>query len=130
MVLSYASHMTQIFKAACVQNSATPDVRHDIAVLLRLIEEAARTGAKLIATPEYCAGVDTKEGKLFPFAASEAEHPVVGAMASAARQHGSWILVGSIGVRAPDGRIFNRSLMIAPDGRIAARYDKIHMFDV
>jgi predicted amidohydrolase len=29
-----------------------------------------------------------------------------------------------------DGRFANRSFLIAPDGAIAARYDKIHMFDV
>ena len=37
---------------------------------------------------------------------------------------------GSIGVKAPDGRIFNRSFMLDPEGRIAARYDKIHLFDI
>ena len=118
------------FKAACIQNSATPDVHRDIAVLSRLIEEAAGQGAKLIATPEYCAGVDTKDGLLYPFAAPEAQHPVIPALAGLARKHAAWILIGSIGVTAPDGRIFNRSLMLAPDGHIAARYDKLHMFDV
>ena len=41
------------FRAACVQNSATPDVAHDIAVLTRLIREAAGQGARFVATPEY-----------------------------------------------------------------------------
>ena len=122
--------MTQKFKVACIQNPATPDVRNDIAVLTRLIHVAAAQGAKFIATPEYCAGLDTKDGRVFPFAVPEAEHPVIPAMAELARAHGAWILVGSIGVKASDGRVNNRSLMIAPDGHVAARYDKLHMFDV
>ena len=118
------------FKAACIQNCATPDVHHDIAVLARLIGEAAREGARFIATPEYCAGLDTKDGLLTPYAVREAEHPVIPAMAELARRHGAWLLIGSIGVKAPDGRVFNRSLMLTPEGQIAARYDKIHLFDV
>jgi predicted amidohydrolase len=51
-------------------------------------------------------------------------------MAALAKTYKAWILVGSIGIKAADGRIFNRSYMLAPDGAIAARYDKIHMFDV
>ncbi|MGH6853824.1 MAG: carbon-nitrogen hydrolase family protein [Aestuariivirga sp.] len=119
-----------IFKAACIQNSATPDVDHDIGVLSRLIGKAASAGARFIATPEYCAGLDTKDGLLFPFARAEPDHPVIPALAALAVQHGAWILIGSIGVKAPDGRIFNRSILLNPQGAITARYDKIHMFDV
>jgi predicted amidohydrolase len=119
-----------IFKAACIQNSATPDVHHDIGVLTRLINGAALSGARFIATPEYCAGLDTKDGLLHPFAVAEPEHPVILALSKLAVKHGAWILIGSIGVKAPDGRILNRSIMLNPQGAIAARYDKIHMFDV
>jgi predicted amidohydrolase len=33
-------------------------------------------------------------------------------------------------VKSEDGRIFNRSILLDPSGRIAARYDKLHLFDV
>jgi predicted amidohydrolase len=122
--------MTQKFKAACIQNCATPDVNHDIAVLSRLIGQAADADAKLIALPEYCAGLDTKNGQLFPFAVSESEHPAIPAFAALARKRDCWILIGSIGVKAPDGRVFNRSLMLDPTGEIVARYDKLHLYDV
>jgi predicted amidohydrolase len=122
--------MVQKFIAACVQNCATPDVEADIAILAKLIDTAAARGAELIALPEYCAGLDTKNGMLHPFAVPECDHPVLPAMAALARAHKAWILVGSIGVKSPDGRIFNRGYMLAPDGAIAARYEKIHMFDV
>jgi predicted amidohydrolase len=118
------------FKAACIQNCATPDVEHDIAVLSRLIGRAAGEGAGFIATPEYCAGLNSKDGLFHPVAFPEATHPVIPAMAALARQHSAWILIGSIGVRADDGRINNRSIMLTPGGEIAVRYNKIHLFDV
>src|SRR3546814_16223498 len=48
-----------------------------------------------------------------------------------ARRHGLWIQSGSRPLRAEDGaRRVNRSHIVAADGSIRARYDKIHMFDV
>src|SRR5688572_30242890 len=122
--------MVQKFIAACVQNCATPDVEADIAILAKLIDSAAAQGAEFIALPEYCAGLDTRDGMLHPFAVPESDHPVLPAMAALARAHKAWILVGSIGVKSAEGRIYNRGYMLSPEGAIAARYDKIHMFDV
>jgi len=122
--------MSTPFIAACIQNSATPDVHHDVANLSRLIRQAAREDARFVALPEYCAGVDTRNGILFPHASAEDVHPAVVTFRSLARELELWLLIGSIGVTAADGRIFNRSIMLAPDGSIAARYDKIHLFDV
>lgn len=122
--------MVHKFIAACIQNCATPDVEADIAILAKLVDKAGAAGASFIALPEYCAGLDTKNGMLHPFAVPESDHPVLPAMAALAKSYKAWILVGSIGIKAADGRIFNRSYMLAPDGAIAARYDKIHMFDV
>lgn len=118
------------FIAACVQSTATPDIAEDIRILTDFIREAAARGAGFIATPEYCAGLDTRDGKLFPVAFAEADHPVLPAMQGLARELAVWLLIGSIGVRAPDGKIFNRSFMVAPSGAVAARYDKIHLFDI
>jgi deaminated glutathione amidase len=122
--------MTRSFKVACVQNSATPDVETDLATCLRLIDKAAGAGARLIALPEYCVGLDTKNGLLHPAAFAETDHPAIPAFARAARTHGAWLLIGSIGVKSSDNRIFNRSILLDPSGSIAARYDKLHLFDV
>ena len=46
-------------------------------------------------------------------------------------QHGIWLLIGSLAIALEtDNKFANRSYLIAPDGSIKARYDKIHMFDV
>jgi predicted amidohydrolase len=122
--------MTTTFKAACIQNCAVPQVEVNIGTCVRLTREAAKAGASLIALPEYFSGIETRDGLIHPAAFPEADHPVIPAFAAEAKALGAWILLGSLGVTAPDGRINNRGYLIDPAGRIGARYDKIHMFDV
>ncbi len=122
--------MSTPFKAACIQNCATPDVAHNIEVTLRLMREAAAAGAELVCLPEYFSGIETRDGLLHPAAFPEESHPVLPAFAAAARDQGVWVHLGSLGVSGPDGRIMNRGYVLTPSGEIAARYDKIHLFDV
>ncbi|MGE0210983.1 MAG: carbon-nitrogen hydrolase family protein [Parvibaculaceae bacterium] len=122
--------MRHRIKAACIQNCATPDVQENIAVCMRLVQEAAAAGATLIALPEYFSGLHTEGFRIIPVAFPEREHPVLPAFAEAARRLKVSILLGSLGVKAADGRTFNRSYLLARDGTVVARYDKIHMFDV
>jgi predicted amidohydrolase len=62
----------------------------------------------------------------------EADDPTLAGLRDVAARHGIWLLIGSLAMKTtdPDGRFANRSFLVAPDGGIAARYDKIHMFDV
>jgi deaminated glutathione amidase len=62
----------------------------------------------------------------------ETEDETLAALRDAAAQAGIWLMIGSLGMLTTDadGRFANRSFLIGPDGAIAARYDKIHMFDV
>lgn len=120
----------QKFTAACIQNSATSDVAHNIEVVKRLSKQAAKEGATLIATAEYFSGLKTENGLFRPVAFPEAEHPVLDAFQSQALELNCWFLLGSLGVLRKDGSINNRSYLIDPKGQVVARYDKIHMFDV
>ncbi len=122
--------MSRNVKIACVQNCATPDVRHNISTSLRIAEAAAEDGAQLIATPEYFSGLETRDGLFLPGAYREHDHPVLPAFSRAAERLGVWFLLGSIGVLNDDGRISNRSYLIDPQGGVIAKYNKIHMFDV
>ena len=117
-------------KVACVQNCATPDVNENLETSLRLAHQAAGEGAKLICTPEYFSGLETKDGLFFPAAFKEKNHPVIPAFIEAAKKLDVWFLLGSLGVTTEDGRIRNRSYVINPNGDIVSTYDKIHMFDV
>ncbi len=122
--------MSNTFKAACIQNCATGDVHENIEITTRLTREAAAAGANLICLPEYFSGLTTDNGKIHPVHFPEAEHPVIPAFAEEARNLGVSILLGSLGVTAPDGRINNRGYLLDAQGEIVVHYNKIHMFDV
>ena len=122
--------MAEKFKAACIQFSARPEIETNLKTSLRLTREAAKAGAKLVTLPEYFSGVRTEGHRLVPTAFRESEHPAIPALGAAAKELGLWVLLGSLGIVRADGRIDNRSYLLDPAGRIAARYDKIHLFDV
>lgn len=112
--------MTQSFQLACVQNSAVAEVARNIDITLRLTREACDRGAQLVCLPEYFSGVELRGGLLHPAAFAEDRHPVLQAFADLARARRAWLLLGSLGVLADDGRIFNRAYLLNRGGAIAA----------
>lgn len=117
---------------ACVQFTAGLQWSDHAEEVARLIRMAAGTGAKFIATPENTGGMVKNREELKEQAPTIDTHPAVPAFSELARETGAWLLCGSVAVRpsAPASRPVNRSLLFAPDGSIAAHYDKIHLFDV
>jgi deaminated glutathione amidase len=120
--------MSQL-KVACVQMRSGVDIAANVAAATSLIEEAAATGARLIATPEMTSLLDRKPGAVFAKSTTEPADPALAAFRGLAARLGVWLLAGSLPIRVGQ-KCANRSFLIAPDGQVAARYDKIHMFDV
>lgn len=121
--------MTQL-SVACVQMRSTTSIAENIAAASELIRQAAEKGAELIATPEMTSILDRKPGAVFEQSAGEGEDAALKAFRELALELNVWLLVGSLPIRAEGQLCANRSFMIGPDGRVNARYDKIHMFDV
>ncbi len=118
------------FRAACVQMRSGLDRAKNTQQAIELIGEAAGAGAQFIATPEMTNVVDKDASRLFKSLPGEQNLAEVGAFAKAAQRHGVWLLAGSFAVKTGARRAANRSYLFAPDGALAATYDKIHMFDV
>ena len=95
-----------------------------------LIREAAGQGADFIATPEMTNILEPDRPRLRSLARPEAEDESVAAFSELARELGLWLNIGSLALKGAAEKLLNRSLLFAPDGSIAARYDKIHLFDV
>jgi len=95
-----------------------------------MTEEAARGGANFVLTPEYFLMMDGSGRVMRENALPSDGGAVLSGLQALARDHNVWFLAGSLTLNTDDGRIANRSFLIAADGRIAAYYDKIHMFDV
>ncbi|HUB95254.1 MAG TPA: carbon-nitrogen hydrolase family protein [Stellaceae bacterium] len=124
--------MSGAFTAACLQLNAAREITPNIAAASDLVRRARDQGADLIMTPEVSDMMEPRRALRLEKAMPEARHPMLAAFAALARETGAWLLLGSIVVREEggDGRLANRSILLSPDGQVAARYDKIHMFDV
>jgi len=119
------------FKAACIQLNSGRDIEPNIRAAAELVRRARDAGAELIMTPEVSDMIEPKRALRLEKARDEAAHPMLAAFRELARETGAYLLLGSIIVRfGGEERLANRSVLIAPDGAIRARYDKIHMFDV
>jgi predicted amidohydrolase len=119
------------FTVACVQTNSKPDPEVNIAEVSPMIREAKVRGADFITTPEIVGMFEPDKPAARAKAKVEEEHEVLIAFRGLAAELGVWLHAGSLSVKLTDDeRLANRSFLIAPDGSIAARYTKIHMFDV
>jgi predicted amidohydrolase len=116
---------------ACVQVNAGPEIEPNLHAVGDLILRAREAGADFITTPENVSMVVQGRARVLERARPENDHPAIPFFQDLARRTGAWLLAGSLAVRLDgEDRAANRSLLFSPDGAIAARYDKIHMFDV
>ncbi len=122
--------MTGPFKAACLQLNSAREVEANIASLGALARRARDRGADLIMSPEVSDMIEPDRAERFRKARPEAQHAMLGASRELAKELGAYLLLGSIIIKIDEQTLANRSFLIRPDGEIAARYDKIHMFDV
>jgi predicted amidohydrolase len=122
--------MSVAFKVACVQLNAARDIAPNIAAASALIREARAKGAQFVLTPENTGMIEPKRPLLLEKAKPETDHPALPAFSSLAAELGIWLLIGSLQIKLDAAICANRSFLFDDRGRIVARYDKIHMFDV
>ena len=118
------------FTAACVQLRSSTDVAENIETVERLVREAVRLGADYVQTPEMTNIVERKRELLAAAIQPEKDDPAVRRFSALAAELGILLHIGSLALKAPDGKIANRALLFGRSGNVVARYDKIHLFDV
>jgi predicted amidohydrolase len=118
------------FRAALVQLRSGREIAPNMVTALDLIRRAVAEGARYIQTPENTPLMELDSSRLFERIRSERDTAVLGEFADIARDLRIWLHVGSLAVKVNDSKAANRAFIFAPDGSVAARYDKIHMFDV
>jgi predicted amidohydrolase len=119
-----------VFRAACVQLRSSDDVGENIRVTSALIRQAKSAGADFITTPENTTLMAPDGGAKLERSFSEDRDSALPAFRALAEELGAWLLIGSLAIKVNDTKTANRSFLIDPKGRIAARYSKIHLFDV
>ncbi|MGE0615245.1 MAG: carbon-nitrogen hydrolase family protein [Bacteriovoracia bacterium] len=116
-------------KIAAVQTNSSASVQENLQNAEAAFHEAVAQGARFVAFPEnflLMAENRTQQREV----AEALDGPSVTALRAWARREKAWLLAGSVQLRAARGpRLTNTSLLISPTGKIAGRYDKIHLFD-
>ena len=119
-------------RAALIQLNVSDDPAANLVATLGFVRQAVAAGAGFVLTPELTNGLSSSRTHQRSVFRHEADDPTLAALRAEAEAAGIWLLIGSLGLltQDADGRFANRSFLVDPQGEIAARYDKIHMFDV
>ena len=119
--------MTRI---AVLQMTSGIDPEANAATLVAAVEAAAEGGAAMLFTPEMSGLIDSNRARAAQNIVPEGDDRVLALVREAAARTGVWAALGSLAVARDDRRWANRSFVIDSSGEVAARYDKMHMFDV
>ncbi|MBC7770200.1 MAG: carbon-nitrogen hydrolase family protein [Phycisphaerales bacterium] len=122
--------MTRKLRVAAIQLRSGIEPAANRAQAMPFLREAATAGARLIATPENTLRLDRDRDRTLAAVGPEEGDAELKAWARTAQELGVWLLLGSAAIATGAGKVFNRSFLYNPDGKIAARYDKINLFDV
>lgn len=118
-------------RVGLVQMCASDDPAANLNETKSFIQEAAEGGARFVLTPEVTNCISTSRTRQNDVLVTEDRDLTLAALRHEANRLGIWLLIGSLALKATgEDRFVNRSFLISPTGDIAARYDKIHMFDV
>ena len=119
-------------RVGLVQLTSSDDPAENIPIVQAFVSDAARQGAEFILTPEVTNCVSTSRRRQEEVLRTEADDPTLASLRAQAAELSAWLMIGSLALKSDgsDPRFINRSFLISPEGEIAARYDKIHMFDV
>lgn len=122
--------MSDTVRAACVQMTSGVEIADNIEQSTALIRAAHADGAQIVGMPEVANLCQKSRRRALEAAQYEENEPALKAWRELADALDIWLLAGSMVVKIAEDKLVNRAYMIAPDGAIAAKYDKIHMFDV
>jgi len=118
-------------KAAAIQMTSGAEVGANLEQARVRLAQAAQLGAQLAVLPENFAFMGLGDADKRAIAEADGSGPIQEFLAQTASRLRMWIVGGTIPLRAgPDGRVAAASVVYRADGSRAARYDKIHLFDV
>lgn len=117
-------------RIALAQMTSGIDPQANARTVVDAVMAAAAGGAAMLFTPEMSGLLDRNRARADAAIVAAEDDPVLAAVQRAAADAGLWVHLGSLAVRAADGRYANRAFVIDGSGAVRATYDKIHLFDV
>lgn len=117
-----------MFSIALLQLSVSTSVKDNLEKAKAKVEEAAKSGAQVVALPEMFACPYQTEA--FPKYAEPVGGQMWQALSEMARENNVFLIGGSIPERDEAGRIFNTCFVFDPEGKQVGRHRKVHLFDI
>ncbi|MGO8830147.1 MAG: carbon-nitrogen hydrolase family protein [Steroidobacteraceae bacterium] len=116
---------------AAIQMTSSHLVADNLLAAGKLLREAKELGAQIACLPENFSFIGLRDADKLQVAEPDGAGPVQDFLRDTARALKLWILGGTTVIKGDSAaRVANASLLIDADGNRAARYDKIHLFDV
>ncbi|MDF2940661.1 MAG: 2-oxoglutaramate amidase [Gammaproteobacteria bacterium] len=116
---------------AAIQMCSSHIVDENLATAVKLIKEAAQQGAKLIVLPEMFAILGEKASDKVAVREPFGQGKIQNFLSEQARAYQVWIVGGTIPINCNDENKVKAACLVYDDeGKLAGRYDKIHLFDV
>ncbi len=116
-------------RIAAVQMASGPNIEGNLNEARRLIEIAVDRGAQLVALPEYFGIMGMRDGDKVAAREEQGKGPIQDFLSNTAKKHSIWLVGGSVPlVSSVATKVRNSCLVFDNKGRLAARYDKIHLF--
>jgi predicted amidohydrolase len=117
-------------RAAILQMQSGIDPADNARAIVQAIADARAGGADMLFTPEMSNLLDRDRGRSGAKLRREVEDETLAAVRKAAREAGLWVHLGSLALRGEGEQRLNRGFLVDDLGKVRARYDKIHLFDV
>ncbi len=118
--------------AAAIQLNSVADRDANLASAEKLLRQAAAAGVELAVLPENFAFMGAKERDKLAIAEADGQGPIQDFLSRMACELKLWIVAGTVPLAVPGDadKVYAACLVYCSLGRRAARYDKIHLFDV
>lgn len=124
-----SQHTPSSFAVAAIQMVSSADLMDNLQQAHYWIKQAAQAGAKIVALPEYFCFLGLRDQDKNAYAEDFGAGPIQQFLAQAAKQHGIYLIGGTLPLRSEEaGRFYNSCLVYDPAGQCIGRYDKIHLF--
>lgn len=118
-------------KCAAIQMASSPSVSANLLEAEKLIAEAAKAGAKLVALPENFALMGDHELDKIKVKEPDGSGPIQSFLANVAKKYAVWVVGGTIPIAGDqDNKVRAACVIYNDQGERVARYDKMHLFDV
>ncbi|MGR9115286.1 MAG: carbon-nitrogen hydrolase family protein [Gammaproteobacteria bacterium] len=118
-------------KCAAIQMASSPNIRSNLLEADKLIGEAAKAGARLVALPENFALMGEHELDKVKAREIDGEGPIQEFLSNVAQKYGVWVIGGTIPLAGDEANKVRAACLVYDErGERVGRYDKIHLFDV